>query len=510
VSDISIAKENCQRDPGCTGITSQVNAANGGTDVAGWEPRNNRNGYRPWTGVTSYECKRVDAPAAAPAPAPAQCPDYRVGPAVSKAVKLDVVGSSWYTRNGPAMWEQNAPPMSAGALWLWWTLGGQVTQGVADMDPVHIFSKTFVNSGAPYSTTIYGTFDNYGTVYVSGNEPSREFNNSYTHTVTIPTGTVTIAVNARNGGTASLPVNPAGFWLYFKDQSGNFIVTDTRWDYNGSTPVQQVPCSAPAPAPAPAPPAPAPAPAPAAPINYDFTPPHAPETPMTLYEARMDALSAYSPSTVPLNILQSMFVAAGCSRTLQESDVPVIFFRTLPSMGDVQIEMAKYGNATADGTATPEQSNFCQPPKYMLPKMLPDVDVRTMIGNPIVLPYILSHMDIIKKKLKKAFIQMKNESVDPMVAETMKQVYDLKNQKAMYDTKFTEQQQPYQRKAKTRAQTLQEYIFLFFYISLAIFTVAIMIYAFLEGGQSYTAAFNALFLCVGLTLAITAAILRLA
>jgi len=246
------------------------------------------------------------------------------------------------------------------------------------------------------------------------------------------------------------------------------------------------------------------------PINYDFTPPPAPETPATIYQARMDALSAYSPSTVPLNILQSMFVAAGCSRTLQESDVPVIFFRTLPSMGDVQIEMAKYGNATADGTATPEQSNFCQPPKYMLPKMLPNVDVRTMIGNPIVLPYILSHMDIIKKKLKKAFIQMTNESVDPMVAETMKQVYELKNEKAIYDTKFTEQQQPYQRKAKTRGQTLQEYIFLFFYISLAIFTVAIMIYAFLEGGHSYTAAFNALFLCVGLTLAITAAILRLA
>jgi hypothetical protein len=256
-------------------------------------------------------------------------------------------------------------------------------------------------------------------------------------------------------------------------------------------------------------PAPAPSPPPI-PISYDFTPPPAPETPMTLYEARMDALSAYSPSTVPLSILQSMFVAAGCSRTLQESDVPVIFWRTLPSMGDVQIDMAKYGNATADGTATPEQSNFCQPPKYMTPKILPNVDVRTMIGNPIVLPYILSHMDIIKKKLKKAFIQMTNESVDPMVAETMKQVYELKNEKALYDTKFTEQEQPYQRKAKMRGQTLQEYIFLFFYISLAIFTVSIMIYAFLQGGQSYTAAANALFICVGLTLAITAAIIRLA
>jgi hypothetical protein len=58
VPDISIAKANCENDPGCTGITSQVNAANGGSDIAGWEPRNNRNGYRPWPGVTSYECKR--------------------------------------------------------------------------------------------------------------------------------------------------------------------------------------------------------------------------------------------------------------------------------------------------------------------------------------------------------------------------------------------------------------------------------------------------------------------
>jgi hypothetical protein len=110
----------------------------------------------------------------------------------------------------------------------------------ADTEPVHIFSKTFTNSGAAYTTTVYYAFDNYGIIYIPGNQPSSPLNLAGSYTATIPSGTFTMAVNAWNAGGPS--PNPAGFWLQFRDPNGNYFVTNDTWSYNGTTPVQALPC----------------------------------------------------------------------------------------------------------------------------------------------------------------------------------------------------------------------------------------------------------------------------
>lgn len=89
-------------------------------------------------------------------------------------------------------------------------------------------------------------------------------------------------------------------------------------------------------------------------------------------------------------------------------------------------------------------------------------------------------------------------------------LYNINLQKQMYDNKFVEEQYNYQKIPKKRGQTLQEFVLLFFYISLAIFSIALIIYAFLENGQSYTAAAQVFFLCILMTIAITAILIRVA
>jgi ammonia channel protein AmtB len=113
-------------------------------------------------------------------------------------------------------------------------------------------------------------------------------------------------------------------------------------------------------------------------------------------------------------------------------------------------------------------------------------------------------MDVLRSRVATAFRKAKAQVG---VATGTKEVYELKNQKKMYDAKFVEEQHGYQKIPKKRGQTLQEFVLLFFYISLAIFTVAMMIYAFLEK-QSYSSALGALIVCAGIALVITAILIR--
>ena len=138
------------------------------------------------------------------------------------------------------------------------------------------------------------------------------------------------------------------------------------------------------------------------------------------------------------------------------------------------------------------------------------VDITTMIGSPTVLPFAIAQMDIIKDRLNEAFIRMnKQPDTDPAIAYTMKQMYELKNKKEIYDIQFAEQQQPFQTSRKGRDVTLQEYVLLFFYISLAIFTLSMMSYAFVRAEEdAFTAGFYALCMGVGFMLVFTMLIMR--
>ena len=95
----------------------------------------------------------------------------------------------------------------------------------------------------------------------------------------------------------------------------------------------------------------------------------------------------------------------------------------------------------------------------------------------------------------------KNEQLDVGTAKT---------QKGIYDAKFLEEQYPYQGAPKRRRQTLQEFVLLFFYISFAILTIALMIYAYLENGNNMTAAAKVFgFSCI-IALAMTGVLVKVA
>ena len=89
-------------------------------------------------------------------------------------------------------------------------------------------------------------------------------------------------------------------------------------------------------------------------------------------------------------------------------------------------------------------------------------------------------------------------------------VHNAERQKGIYDAKFLEEKYPYQGTPKRRRQTLQEFVLLFFYISFAILVIALMIYAYLENGNSFTAAAKVLgFSCI-IALAMTGILIKIA
>lgn len=125
-------------------------------------------------------------------------------------------------------------------------------------------------------------------------------------------------------------------------------------------------------------------------------------------------------------------------------------------------------------------------------------------------PFFIGIMDKIKAQLQAYERQARAAGPEATTTTDTSVLYNINLQKQMYDNKFVEEQYNYQKTPKKRGQTLQEFVLLFFYISLAIFSIALIIYAFLENGQSYAAAGQALLLCIVLTIAITAILIRVA
>lgn len=121
---------------------------------------------------------------------------------------------------------------------------------------------------------------------------------------------------------------------------------------------------------------------------------------------------------------------------------------------------------------------------------------------------ILSNMDIVKDRIVSGYSTQGTRN--PAIIQQEMELYTVKRDKKIYDAKFLEEQYQYQKTPKQRSQTLQEFVLLFFYVSLGIFSVALIVYAFLLNGQSYSAAGKMLGLCIVMCLAITAILIRVA
>ena len=121
---------------------------------------------------------------------------------------------------------------------------------------------------------------------------------------------------------------------------------------------------------------------------------------------------------------------------------------------------------------------------------------------------ILSNMDIVKDRIVSGYSTQGTRN--PAIIQQEMELYTVKRDKNIYDAKFLEEQYQYQKTPKQRSQTLQEFVLLFFYVSLGIFSVALIVYAFLINGQSYSAAGKMLGLCIVMCLAITAILIKVA
>ena len=119
---------------------------------------------------------------------------------------------------------------------------------------------------------------------------------------------------------------------------------------------------------------------------------------------------------------------------------------------------------------------------------------------------ILTNLDILKGRITSGY----EKTTNPAIIQQERDLHTTRTQKDMYDAKFLEEQHDYQKTPKKRNQTLQEFVFLFFYVSLGIFSIALTIYSFLTSGQSYSEAAKTLGLCIVATLAITAILIRMA
>jgi hypothetical protein len=119
---------------------------------------------------------------------------------------------------------------------------------------------------------------------------------------------------------------------------------------------------------------------------------------------------------------------------------------------------------------------------------------------------ILANLDILKDRITESY----RTPITPSNRQGLMDLDSAKREKTIYDAKFLEEQYLGNKQPKHRSQTLQEFVLLFFYVSLGIFSVALIIYAFLANGQSFSEAAKMLGLCIVMCLAITAILIRLA
>jgi hypothetical protein len=120
------------------------------------------------------------------------------------------------------------------------------------------------------------------------------------------------------------------------------------------------------------------------------------------------------------------------------------------------------------------------------------------------LSVLLNKLDIIKERITSGYSQLAPS--DPSTVNQQMKLSTAKNNKKLYNSKFLEEQYPNQRTIKRRAQTLQEFVLLFFYVAFAIFTIAFAATYFMQNNIS--GSIIAILGCACFTLAFTAFLIR--
>lgn len=134
---------------------------------------------------------------------------------------------------------------------------------------------------------------------------------------------------------------------------------------------------------------------------------------------------------------------------------------------------------------------------------------RNTVGTMIQTPFIdaSSVVNILVDELKQAI--NKNANSDSTALLFKHEVLEMKRAARAHDVMFEEEEANAQVKGKkTRRQTLQEFILLFFYCAYAILSAAVIMYAYIEKGSSNALSVTGIMLVIAFV--ITGLIIRLA
>ena len=109
---------------------------------------------------------------------------------------------------------------------------------------------------------------------------------------------------------------------------------------------------------------------------------------------------------------------------------------------------------------------------------------------------ILDEITILRDSITKSYNKMNTRSDMSLSNDSISQatVAALKQEAATYDRKFEEEQYKFQANGgKSRKQTLQEFIILFFFVGYALFTVSLILYGRVVGSSTVKIFFGMLF-----------------
>jgi hypothetical protein len=93
---------------------------------------------------------------------------------------------------------------------------------------------------------------------------------------------------------------------------------------------------------------------------------------------------------------------------------------------------------------------------------------------------IISELNVLKSNISSSFQDISNSTVKSQGKSSFEsQIKNLESQADVYDQQFEQEEAKIQAMGgKTRAQTLQEFVILFFYISLLLLIISITMYNF--------------------------------
>jgi len=96
---------------------------------------------------------------------------------------------------------------------------------------------------------------------------------------------------------------------------------------------------------------------------------------------------------------------------------------------------------------------------------------------------LIDQLTILTDSITKNYLNLKSSSTNQDINRRAS-IQELNQQAAEYDRQFEEAQYKFQAGGgKTRKQTLQEFVILFFFVGYAFFTVSLVLYARATGGS---------------------------